>query len=118
LTAKRRGGWGAGGGERLGRPHRHARIGDEDVEPVADDGADPTRERGRRARIGEVGGEHFGAAALVADRLDDRLGLGLAAAIVDEHLRAARGERQSRGSADAARSAGDERGLSGKRGHD
>ena len=88
-----------------------AGIGDQDVQTVADDlphlGGEPVRPPG----LGQVGPDGFGPPARGLDLVHDRARLGGVAAIMDEHLRASRGERQGGGTADAARGAGDERGL-------
>ena len=91
---------------------RDAGIGDQDVEPVADDGADPFGQQVRTIRLPQVGADLLGAAAGLADFGDDGVGLLLAVAVVDQHLGAGLGQGEGGGAADAARGAGDESGFS------
>ena len=67
---------------------RDAGVGDQDVEPVADNGADPLGQNVRAVRLPQVGADLLGAAAGLADFGDDGVGLLLAVAVVDQHLRA------------------------------
>jgi hypothetical protein len=57
---------------------RDAGVGDEDVEAVADDGADPLGQKVRTVRLPQVGTDLLGAAAGLADFGDDGVGLFLA----------------------------------------
>ncbi len=95
-----------------GRRLRDSGIGDEDVQPVADHGADLFGELVRPVRRGKIGGDGVSASAGLADLGDDGFGLLHAAAVVDQNLRAHSGEGQRAGAADPTRGAGDESGLS------
>jgi hypothetical protein len=90
----------------------HARIENEDIQAIADDAADPLGERVRAVGSGEVGCNHVGATAGVANFRDDCLGLLSAAAIVNNDLRSSLGKGESAGAPDAARCSGDQRRLS------
>ena len=96
----------------------HARVGDENVESVADDAANLLRQFMGAVGRAEIGTDGVGTAAKFADFGGDAIGLHGAAGIVDQHLRAGFGQRQRRSAADAARSAGDERGFAFEIGHD
>ena len=60
-----------------------SRIENEDIQPIADDAAHLLGERVRAVRSGEVGCNHVGATAGVANFRDDCLGLLRAAAVVN-----------------------------------
>jgi hypothetical protein len=96
----------------------HAGIGDEDIEAVADDGADLPRQSVRAVACRKIGSDSIGAAAGLADFGDDGLRLLRSLAVMHEHLRAQFCQRQRAGTADAARGAGDEGGFSIEASHD
>ena len=68
-------------------------------------------------RCGEIRSNGVGAATGFLDLGDNGLGFLRAVAVVDQDLRTHPGESQGAGTADAARGAGDESGLSRKLGH-
>jgi hypothetical protein len=91
---------------------RDAGVGDQDVEPIADDGADLLGQSVRAVRLSKVGADLVSFAAGLADLGNDGVGFLLTAAEVDQHLRAFLRQSQGAGPADAARSAGNESGFS------
>jgi hypothetical protein len=93
---------------------RDAGVGGQDIEPVADNGAHPLGKRVRTVRLPQVGADLLGPAASLADFGDDGVGLLFAVAVVNQHLRACLCQSQGAGTADAARGAGNESGLSRK----
>ena len=93
------------------RRSRGAGVGDEDVEPVADDLANLGCQAMRRIRGREVGPDSIGLAVGGADQPHDLLGLGGGAAVMNDHPGALLGELERGGTAHAARGAGDESGL-------
>jgi len=80
-----------------------AGVDHQDVEPVADNRADPLGQNVRTLRLPQVGTDLLGAAAGLGDFGDDGVGLLLARAVVDQHLRAGLCQNQGAGAADAAR---------------
>jgi hypothetical protein len=72
----------------------------------------------RTVRLLQVGADLLGAAAGLADFGDDGVGLLLAVAVVDQHLRAGLCQSQGASTADAARGAGDQGGFPRKTAHD
>ena len=95
-----------------------AGIGHQDVEPVADNRADPLGQNVRTIGLPQVGTDLLGAAAGLADFGDDGVGFLLAVAVVDQHLRVGPCQGQGAGAADAARGAGYQGGFSRKIAHD
>src|SRR5882672_9149096 len=94
-----------------------AGVGDQDVEAVADDGADLPGQGVRTFGLAQVGTDLFGLAAGLADHGNDGVRLLLAAAVMHQHPGAGCGERQRARAANAARGAGDQGRFSGKTGH-
>jgi hypothetical protein len=60
-------------------------VGDQNIETVVHDRADPLGERVRAVRIAQVGGNLLGLAASLADFGNDRVRFFLTAAVVNQH---------------------------------
>ncbi len=95
-----------------------AGIGDEDVQTAAGNVTNPLGKGMSAIGSREVGANHVGAAAGLADLGDDGLGFRRAAAVMNDDARAAVGEGERAGAPDAAGGAGDEGCLSGDVSHD
>ena len=81
---------------------RHSGIGDEDIEPVADNGANLLGKLIWTVGGGEIDCDRIGVAAGLADLADHVVSLFRSAAIVNENLGAGLGERHRAGAPDAA----------------
>ena len=90
---------------------RDSGVRHKDIQSVADNAAHFPRQLVRAVRGRKIGTHHLGSAAGGADFLHHRLRLPRRHGRNDQDLRACFGQRQRTGAADAARSAGHERGL-------
>ena len=97
---------------------RDARIGDKDIEAIADDVAGEFRKLVRPVSRRQIGRDCVTAAASFAYLGDDTVGFSRATAVMHQNLRTGRSECKGAGAADAAGGAGDECGFSGEVGHD
>jgi len=88
---------------------RDAGVRDEDVQSIADNGANLSRQYVRSVGRGQIGADGVGSAAGMADFLHYSCGSIDALPIVNEHLRAGFRHGERAGPADAARSPCDER---------
>lgn len=79
-----------------------ASIGDQDIQPFADDGTDLACELVRPIGYGEVRGDGTGPTSGLTDLPDDRFRRGLTMAVVDENLSAALRKGKGSGTTDAA----------------
>jgi hypothetical protein len=100
------------------RSFRHSRIGDKDIQAIADDVAGELRKLVRSIGRGQIDRDRVSATAGLAYLGDDAVGFGRATAVVDENLGAGGGERECARAPHAARSAGDESGFAGQTRHD
>ncbi|GCC48041.1 hypothetical protein chiPu_0032526, partial [Chiloscyllium punctatum] len=96
----------------------HSGVRNKDVEPFADDLADLGGEPVRALGVREIEADRLGPASCGLDLVDYRACLCGVASVVDQDLGSRPGESEGGGSPDAARGAGDERGLSTARFHD